>query len=178
MGMVPLLLPLFHACAIGGGFIAHLEVACITEDRDVDDSFWYSRVIYDPYYVTRVDGSVTGEFEETYPGHVFGLYSIRELEECACYEIQEEIDNYKPATQDQIEYYKIDKERDLNDSDIPDDIPTGVEYLSVIVRRWDAVVIQTNCEVTYVIVDDDGDEMSYDEVIEQKITENYEWNNR
>ena len=149
-----------------GGFITHLEVACITEDIEFDGSFWYSRVIYDLCYVTRVDGSVAGE-----------------LEECVCYEIQEEIDNYKPATQDQIEYYKMDKERDLNDSDIPAedipaDIPTGVEYLSVIVRRWDAVVIQANCEVTHVIVDDDGDEMSYDEVIEQKITENYEWNNR
>ena len=39
MGMVPLLLPLLHACAIGGGFIAHLEVVRVTEDIEFDGSF-------------------------------------------------------------------------------------------------------------------------------------------
>ncbi len=170
-GLAPVILPLFHGHSIIGRFKAYVDIARITEDRDFDDSFPYSRIIYDPYYVKCDDGSIADEFEETYPEHNFRPSSIPDLEDCECYETQEEIDHYKSATQNQIDYYKTYPGRQLIDEDIPITIPSGVEYLSVIVRSGDTVAIHASYTVKHVIIDDYGNELSLDEAIDRKIAE-------
>ncbi len=164
----PVIIPLFYAHSITGEFEAQVDIAPITEYNDGDDSFPYSRILYDPYYVENDDGSIADEFEETYPEHNFRPTQIPDLEDINYYKTQEENDYYKTETQDKIDNYKTETHKELIDENTPVTIPPNVKWLSVIIRSGDTVAILASYHITHIIIDDDGNEISLETLLEER----------